>query len=237
MFLAHGQTRLGSTNHINCNSHATVLNKRSSVETLSSGDPLDDAKKAVLHFMIAAHPSPEHASDIAESFESHADSIEAVPVHDFSGSQSWPSIRLNNVPGSINPVRAHLAYVQSPSLSETKLSLVWKFEVEMTDNWYEAYMDATHLSNIHSVIDWASDAAIAPIPKPEPEVLPKYKVWAWGINDPSEGKRTMESGYDTLASPIGWHSIPAGNDPKATKGKNPELIINSTDTWGNNVSF
>lgn len=185
--------------------------------------------------MIAAHPSAEDAQSISESFDSHVESIDAYHVHDFTESR-FPTLKLDKVPGSINPVKAHLVYVQSPNLGETKLTLAWKFEVEMADNWYEAYMDATHLSNVHSVIDWASDAAIAPTPKkPEPAVEPKYNVWAWGLNDPTEGKRSLESGYDALASPLGWHAIPAGNDPAAAKGRNPDAVVHSTTTWGNNV--
>ena len=144
--------------------------------------------------------------------------------------------KIEGLPGSVNPVPAKLVYVQSPDAESTRLTLAWKLEVEMKDNWYEAYMDAMYPSHIHSVIDWASDAAIAPIPKtPEPEALPAYKVWSWGINDPTEGKRSLESGYDKIASPIGWHSIPAGNDPLSTSVDDPSLLINYTTTWGNNV--
>ena len=141
-----------------------------------------------------------------------------------------------NVPGALDAVPSKRVWVQSPNSPTSKLTRAWKFEVRMAENWYEAYMDEAHPSVIHSVIDWASDAALAPIPtEPKPEVLPKYRVWNWGINDPSEGTRSLETGYDVLASPIGWHAIPAAQDPSAPSFADPTLILNSTTTWGNNV--
>ncbi|KAF9510739.1 hypothetical protein BS47DRAFT_1347560 [Hydnum rufescens UP504] len=135
---------------------------------------------------------------------------------------------IEDVPGAVNPVNAKLVYVQSPNFHETKLTLAWKFEVEMQDNWYEAYMDASHVSRIHTVIDWASDT---PAPKPSPVPLePSYRVWSWGINDPSEGKRSLVSEYDKLASPVGWHSIPTGRGPLARGRLDSGLFLNSTTT-------
>ncbi|CAE6475211.1 unnamed protein product [Rhizoctonia solani] len=85
-----------------------------------------------------------------------------------------------------------------------------------------------------------------PVPS-DPEVIPNaplpipivgtYRVWKWGINDPESGKRTLEvAPTDRRASPLGWHSLPAGNDPLKP---HPELdqgaIVNYTSTIGNNV--
>ncbi|TFY83569.1 hypothetical protein EWM64_g433, partial [Hericium alpestre] len=109
------------------------------------------------------------------------------------------------------------------------------FEVEMEDNWYEAAVSVQAPHRILSVTDWASDA---PLPK-EPMQRPPatYNVFKWGINDPSVGNRSLEKeNFDPLASPLGWHVIPVGNDPLAgdadlKKGG----FVNHTTTAGNNA--
>lgn len=61
-----------------------------------------------------------------------------------------------------------------------------------------------------------------------------YNVWKWGINDPVSGKRSREvAPKDRKASPLGWHSIPAKNDPFQTSTSSD--IVNFTTTVGNNV--
>jgi len=104
----------------------------------------------------------------------------------------------------------------------------------MEDNWYETAVSTQPPHNIVSVVDWAADA---PIPKPDEPVTASYKVFNWGINDPSEGKRTLEKeNFDKLASPAGWHAIPYANDP-SWSGSAPKGAFwrNTTTTWGNNV--
>ena len=113
-------------------------------------------------------------------------------------------------------------------------------EVEMEDNWYEAAIDVYEPSHIVSVVDWASDSPLTPIPEDPVPQAASYNVFAWGVNDPQEGKRSFQSeNYDSLASPIGWHSMPARNDP-SSQGRldnrvREEDILNHTTTWGNNV--
>ena len=114
-----------------------------------------------------------------------------------------------------------------------------KVEVEMKDNWYEAAIDAYEPSHIVSVVDWASDSSAAPIPEEPVLKGAVYNVFAWGVNDPQEGSRSFQAeNSDLLASPIGWHALPAGNDP-SSQGRLHSLenedIINYTTTWGNNV--
>lgn len=110
----------------------------------------------------------------------------------------------------------------------------------MKDNWYEAAVSATAPHRIISVVDWASDS---PMPtkkskKSKAKVPATYNVFAWGVNDPSEGNRTIEKeNYDALASPVGWHSIPYANDPGSfgLRFKDSEFWKNTTTTAGNNV--
>ncbi|QRV73255.1 extracellular metalloproteinase MEP [Ceratobasidium sp. AG-Ba] len=62
----------------------------------------------------------------------------------------------------------------------------------------------------------------------------QYRVWKWGINDPASGNRTLEvSPYIKTASPLGWHSIPARNDP--INPRDTDILVNYTTTIGNNV--
>ena len=112
--------------------------------------------------------------------------------------------------------------------------------VEMEDNWYEAAVGAQTPFEIYSVVDWASDAAMAPVPKlPTEHELASYNVFKWGINDPSHGNRTMEKETaDQFASPYGWHRMPAENypDSESTYFKNSkEKILETNTTVGNNV--
>ena len=62
----------------------------------------------------------------------------------------------------------------------------------MQDNWYEAAVAAEAPHRIISVVDWASDSPVpfAPVPK-EPQGA-TYNVFAWGINDPSVGERSIQ---------------------------------------------
>jgi hypothetical protein len=111
----------------------------------------------------------------------------------------------------------------------------------MQDNWYEAAVDVFEPSNIISVVDWASDSPFAPIPKvPAPPKAASYNIFTWGVNDPSVGGRSMQpENFDALASPLGWHKLPAANDP-FTDGrlraiKAPNDIMSFETTAGNNV--
>jgi extracellular elastinolytic metalloproteinase len=106
----------------------------------------------------------------------------------------------------------------------------------MKDNWYEASVSASAPHRIIAVVDWASDS---PVPT-EPTQPATYNVFRWGINDPSEGNRSIEKeNYDSLASPVGWHAIPCANDPSSVKGRSDkaECWSNTTTTFGNNVSI
>lgn len=228
-----------------------------------------DVQDAALYFIAAAHPSSRVVQNIKENFASLKKGITATAVSHLTGRSNTGE--LHNVPYTESPVKTEMVFVQTPCGEQScedgassRLDLVWRLEVEMQDNWYEAYVDIAKPSRIISVVDWvsdssehsataskcwpSSDAAFAPIPK-EPktdkngvrEVI--YKVWPWGINDPSEGKKAIvKTPYDKVASPLGWHAIPSQNNPRdegslaePASGFKDE-ICNFTTTWGNNVS-
>ncbi|KAJ7280229.1 Fungalysin metallopeptidase-domain-containing protein [Mycena rebaudengoi] len=200
--------------------------------------PAFEIRAALLQFMVAATPKDQVVNDILSNYETHMENMIEISEAHFAPSDEPQYILVDNVPDTVSPVKAKLAYVQVPGkkADSVHLSLVWKFEVEMEDNWYEAAVSATAPHRIISVVDWASDAAV-PIPKPEETAT--YNVFKFGVNDPAEGERTTEKeNFDTLASPVGWHSLPFANDPYL-KGlrlmKTKEFYRNTTTTWGNNV--
>lgn len=111
----------------------------------------------------------------------------------------------------------------------------------MQDNWYSASIDAFNPTNIISVVDWASDSTAfpRPVPPPKEQSGSEYTVFKWGTNDPSEGDRTIEKeNFDTLASPLGWHALPANKLPPGFKPHDVvpgSEIYNADTTAGNNV--
>ena len=204
---------------------------------LSKDHKLEDPRHALLQFMIAATPEDHMVQDILSKYDDYINDMFSYMDSRFIGSETHTPIELiHNVPDTVNPVKARLAYIQVPDGDSTHLDLVWKFEVEMKDNWYEAAVSAHSPHKIISVVDWASDAH-APIPR-KGRGLATYNVFKWGINDPSEGNRTIETeNKDKLASPLGWHSLPIANDPYSSNKRfaHGSSIRNTTVTWGNNV--
>ncbi|KAF8632352.1 hypothetical protein AX15_001910 [Amanita polypyramis BW_CC] len=203
----------------------------------SASDPAD-FRPALLQFMIAVTPKTDLAEDILSNFDHHMNNIRVTDTSHFAPSGSPVQFLVDNVPDAVNPVKARLAYIQVPNKDKTgtTLNLVWKFEVEMQDNWYETAVSAIAPHRIISIVDWASDS---PIPKP-PSTKPKasYKVFEWGINDPTCGEPSIVlENQDTLASPAGWHALPYSNDPtySETGTKSDDFWRNTSTTWGNNA--
>lgn len=204
---------------------------------LSTDHKLDDPRHALLQFMIAATPQEHMVQDILSKYDGYINGMTSYMDSHFVGGETYTPVEfINNVPDTVNPVKSRLAYIQVPDGDSTHLDLVWKFEVEMKDNWYEAAVSAHSPHKIISVVDWASDA-YAPIPRKE-RGLATYNIFKWGINDPATGGRTIETEYnDKLASPLGWHSLPIANDPYSENKRfaYASSIRNTTVTWGNNV--
>jgi len=171
------------------------------------------------------------------NYEKHIKGMSSVMHTSLVDGHEQPFFMIDNVPDTVNPVKARLAYVQVTNGDKTELVLTYKFEVEMRDNWYEAAVSADAPHNIISVVDWASDAYL-PIPDSKKETIPTYNVFGWGINDPSEGNRSViQHKPDSLASPAGWHALPKANDPlfRNARLKDASEWTNTTTTWGNNV--
>lgn len=87
------------------------------------GSPTD----AVLRFMVAATPNENVMRDIMNNYDDYAKQIIIMTETQFNDDGSVQTYDyLHNVPDTVNPVKAHLAYVQVPHGDKTELSLVWK---------------------------------------------------------------------------------------------------------------
>ncbi|KAF5378931.1 hypothetical protein D9757_008746 [Collybiopsis confluens] len=216
----------------NCQFHG-LADDMASQKPQAIGD-VGDMRPALLQFMVAATAKTDVVTDILSKYDHHLEKMTISNVnHLVDGEQTY--LYIDNVPDTVNPVKAHMSYVQVPTKDgSVELVNAWKFEVEMEDNWYEAAVSAIAPHRIISVVDWASDA---PIPKPDEHREPaSYRVYAWGVNDPTEGERTVEKeNFDSLASPVGWHSLPYNNDPIYKGAPQKEFYHNTTTTIGNNV--
>ncbi|EGN97406.1 hypothetical protein SERLA73DRAFT_184099 [Serpula lacrymans var. lacrymans S7.3] len=200
-----------------------------------------------MQFMIAATPNTQLATDLKSRYDEHINAMTVTYQSSFVGDHATMMEYIDNVPDAVSPVKAKMVYVQVPKPDgSTALDLVWKFEVEMQDNWYEASVAAIAPHRIVTVVDWASDSPLphpsfqtAPIPPTTPSPLPaSYNIFPWGVNDPSEGERAIvqELG-DKLASPVGWHTLPYKNDPQSDNIRQVggSLWRETNTTWGNNV--
>ncbi|KAG8681968.1 Fungalysin/Thermolysin Extracellular metalloproteinase 5, partial [Ceratobasidium sp. 394] len=173
--------------------------------TADSRKDTHDPRRAALYLMIAAHPDSSAVAQLTRDFDATLDHMTVGYEHHFS--DSHPTAVISGLPGAVNPVKARVVYIQTPTEdNKTQLHATWRLEVEMADNWYEAYVSAADPSTIVSVVDWASDS---PMPRPggklnaleaklatgqpvQAKGAGSYKVWKWGINDPEWGKRTVE---------------------------------------------
>ncbi|KAH9978443.1 hypothetical protein BJV77DRAFT_1112778 [Russula vinacea] len=121
---------------------------------------------------------------------------------------------IDNVPDAVSPVKAKAVGVRFPHRDDYKSRRKtmpvpgWWFEVERGNNWYEVVVSLHAPHRVLSVVDWALDAPY-PVPLEHTQRLPAmYNAFAFGINDPSEGNRSLARvNFDLLASPLGWHVI------------------------------
>ena len=192
-----------------------------------------DARLAILTFISLATADEQLAFSLtSDALEEKASAIASTFEHSWQpNGRSVVTETLHNVPGTTAPVKARLGYVQT---DEGRLNLVWHFEVEMdhasNSNFYQTTVDAT-TAEVRSVVDWVASAPVGhdhveqAFEDDEEHPEAQYKVITWGLNDPTEGNRTLEAGVrDRAYSPTGWHRV---------QGKNKNTTY--TDTRGNNV--
>ena len=105
-------------------SNCEMLNFPSSFD----GEDISDCRPALLKFMATATPDSRVASDILNHFSHHKDAMTVTPVNYFTSATGSVEFTVDNVPDTVNPVKAKLAYIQVPSQDgeSTDLHLVWK---------------------------------------------------------------------------------------------------------------
>ncbi|KEP51322.1 extracellular elastinolytic metalloproteinase [Rhizoctonia solani 123E] len=204
-------------------------------------------------FMQVAHPDP---TSLVSSFASLKTKFQACtdPLGEGTSCDDW---LVTGFSGGTKDIHARKVYVQTPGVDgSTNLNLAWRLEVALPDNHYEAYISVNDPTKIISVVDWVVDA-----PAPDSDgwlsTLQRHVFVqlqeAFSSQDPVDvGCSTNVSPdahtpiptagtycvvpKDRRASPLGWHSVPAENDPI---GVNPGLkkgaIVNYTTTVGNNA--
>jgi len=215
-----------------------------------------DPRIALANFIMRA--SPEAVS----LYDSLDELVESMSVSHtlHADSTSGAQISIHGAPGAVaeSGVPAKLSYVQRPD--GKSLALTWSFEYESQENWYEAHVsaasEAQDVTTPLFVVDWVRDAPHGHQDKGKKEHEPSYsyRVFPWGVNDPSEGKRELlKNPAYRDSSPSGWHKVPQGagresgrkgqtaNDPPSTRRDGPGWSSSLKDgavfedTRGNNV--
>lgn len=212
-------------------------------------------ESALYGFLAAASPDPTMSLAFAQVAQAdRSSSYSGAPASE----ADFKPKKIPNVPTTTGDVDASLVYL----ITDDCLVLTHRFEVPLEDNEYETYVDAS-TGKIHAVADWVSGgtARTPSLARPdfsqykhaasqsphatahdeeEETKEPTYRVFQWGENDPSEGKRTSESArHDPEVSPFGWHAHPSSRKPfKDAKDGTLYTDGNLTkykDTRGNNV--
>nr|BAD01605.1 metalloprotease [Nannizzia gypsea] len=112
--------------------------------------------------------------------------------------------------GALSAPKAKLVYLQK---DDGTLALTWRVETDVGENWLLSYVDANNSETVHNVVDYVASA--------------EYKVFAWGLNDPTEGNPTSIRDPWTDASPYTWNSDGNTKYP-TTRGNNAIAQDNPT---------
>ena len=112
------------------------------------------AQSALLAFLAHATPDSGLAASLRMDPHGHLNELTA-----HVDPEDKDTLRIGGAPGAVSDVKARVVYVQVPDGNGgVGVELVHRFEVEMQDNWYEAYVSTSAPHRIISVVDWASDA-------------------------------------------------------------------------------
>lgn len=160
---------------------------------------------ALLHLLPRIHPDNGFKSDLS------ADDFSSMPQHHLTPkpAPAEPATEIITGPGLakagvVSDIPARLMYTQT---SDGEPRMVWKFEVEMKDSWYEAYVDVQS-GDLLRIVDWANDytwhigkkgqeagmlkgGGQKPLPAPPKKVEPyTYQIFPWGAS--REARRTID---------------------------------------------
>jgi len=118
------------------------------------------AAPALLAFIALVTPDTSLASRLHDAPQEFLSLISSEFEHSLlpGGTEKRVEV-LTGVPEAISPVKATVGWIQD---AEEGLKMVWRFEVEMKDNWYEGTVDVK-TGQVVGAVDWARDA---PSPKP-----------------------------------------------------------------------
>ena len=109
-------------------------------------EDISDCRPALLKFMATATPDSRVASNILNHFSHHKNAMSVTPANYFTSSTGEHSIEftVDNVPDTVNPVKAKLAYIQVPSQDgeSTDLHLVWKVRGFSTCLYHPHFYDS-----------------------------------------------------------------------------------------------
>ncbi|SCV47194.1 probable extracellular elastinolytic metalloproteinase precursor [Fusarium fujikuroi] len=121
--------------------------------------------------------------------------------------------------GTVSKPEAKLTYL----IDENKeLKLTWRVETDIVDNWLLTYVNAAKTDEVVGVVDYVNEAT--------------YKVYPWGVNDPSKGSRTtVTNPWNLEASKFTWLSD-GSNNYTTTRGNNGIAQVNPSggSTYLNN---
>lgn len=120
--------------------------------------------------------------------------------------------------GAVSNPSARLVYIASGD----DISLTWRVETDVLDNWLVSYADALHPTELHGVVDYVADATM--------------EVFDWNTADPSLkiDRKIVTDPWDIRASPYTWFSDGKSNYT-TTRGNNGIAHINpkSSDDYEN----
>lgn len=156
--------------------------------------------EALLSLLPRLHSSTTTLSDLrVENFIStpeHSLAPKAAPAEPPTEHISGPGLAAAGVK---NQVPARLMLTQT---TEGTPRMVWKMEVEMQDNWYEAYVDVLN-GELIRVVDWASDYTWDSPRKGES----KAEIMKGGKQKPLPAPPTKYKPYTYQVFPWGEHSL------------------------------
>ncbi|KAL6887255.1 fungalysin metallopeptidase [Trichoderma longibrachiatum] len=117
---------------------------------------------------------------------------------------------LKGTSGAVSDPEARLVYLVK---ADGTLSLTWRVETDVVDNWLLTYVDAATNREVHGVVDYVADFAT-------------FEVYPFGVNDPSEGDRkTLTDPWRIDASPFTWLGDGTTNYT-TTRGNNAIAQVN-----------
>jgi len=127
----HGSSKLDELIHL----HASNCYFQNLAEEFSF-DLMDvtDFRPALLQFMVAATPKDDIVNDILGNFDSYVNRMVVTPTSHFAPSGSSVEFVVDQVPDTVNPVKAKMAYVQVPNAEgDMHLNLVWRVRLGTSD--------------------------------------------------------------------------------------------------------